>query len=71
MLDMGEVCRLSKLFCENMGRTVPIDKDVELALRYLNVPENELTDEIVKLLSHPNQPALQSNFSQQFISSIF
>jgi len=59
MAHMGEICRLTKLFCENTGRTIPVDKDVELALHYLNVPESELTYEISKLLENPNQPALQ------------
>jgi hypothetical protein len=57
---MNEICRLSKNFCENSGRTVPIDKDIELALRYLNVDEDGLVNEIAKLMDPAHQvPTLQ------------
>lgn len=57
---MNEICRLTKLFCENTCRTIPIDKDVELALRYLNVDEEQLVNEIIRLKDNPDQfPSLQ------------
>lgn len=52
--DMNEICRLTKLFCENTGRTLPLDKDVEMALRHLNVSENAMIAEITNLVQRPN-----------------
>lgn len=60
---MNEICRLSKNFSENAGRIVTIDKDVELALRYLNVDEDGLIQEIAKLMDPTNQlPILQGEY---------
>lgn len=60
LLDMDNICRLAKQFCENASRTIPIDKDVELALAYLNVPEEKIIQEIEKLKNQPQHfPALE------------
>ncbi|KAI6186003.1 Exonuclease family protein [Aphelenchoides besseyi] len=50
---MGEICRITKLVCEHSGRVLPIETDVELALRNLGANKLKIIEEIQKL-SNPS-----------------
>ncbi|KAI6171156.1 putative rnase h [Aphelenchoides bicaudatus] len=64
--QMNEICRMSKLFCDNAGRTIPIDKDIEMALNFMNVSDVGLVEEFNKCVEAPEKyPALQIRPSKQ------
>ncbi|KAI6218582.1 Transcription initiation factor TFIID subunit 8 [Aphelenchoides besseyi] len=46
---MSEICRITKLVCEHSGRVLPIETDVELALRNLGANKLRIIEEIQKL----------------------